>query len=150
MGPLTCIMNRMAHPVFFIATLFLFFSFIPSGRSQVAYRFDFNTDCRKAYEEIIQLRLGPAKQIIESEKKAHPGNLIPFVAGQLHRFFYPLLQPGPGRIQKEKTFRRTAFDMVEKRGSSFPLLPVQSFSHLFPVGSHRHQIRGALGRGLVF
>jgi tetratricopeptide (TPR) repeat protein len=95
-------MNRMAHPVFFIATLVLFFSFIPSGRSQAAYRFDFNPECRKAYEEIIRLRLGPAKQIIESEKKAHPANLIPLLLDNYIDFFTLFFNQDPEEFKKRR------------------------------------------------
>ena len=37
--------------------IFIFFSVPPAGRTQNSFQFDFNADCRKAYEEIIKLKL---------------------------------------------------------------------------------------------
>ena len=61
MGRLTCIMNHPAHHLLVIALLISFISFMPSGRAQGYYQFDFNADCQKAYEEIISLDLNTGK-----------------------------------------------------------------------------------------
>ncbi|HTB26524.1 MAG TPA: hypothetical protein VK711_14215, partial [Puia sp.] len=62
-------MNRPAHPLFFnVLFAFLFLLTLPC-RAQVPYQFDFNQDCRKAYEEIIKLKLNTGKIILEAEKK---------------------------------------------------------------------------------
>ena len=41
-----------------------------------AQNFDFNTNCKNAYNLIMQLRLDEAKKLIATEKSDHPDNLI--------------------------------------------------------------------------
>ena len=66
---LTCIMVRFAYPLYFIGPFLLLLGFISTGLAQTSYQYDFNADCRKAYDEIISLRLYSGKQILEIEKK---------------------------------------------------------------------------------
>ncbi len=40
--------------------------------------YDFNSNCKKAHQSIMSLRLSEAKSIIENEKKINPDNLIPY------------------------------------------------------------------------
>lgn len=42
-----------------------------------AESFNFNTDCRKAYNAIIALRLNEGQQLLHQEQKKNPDNLIP-------------------------------------------------------------------------
>lgn len=42
-----------------------------------AESFDFNTDCRKAYNTIVALRLNEGQQLLHQEQKKNPANLIP-------------------------------------------------------------------------
>src|SRR5882672_9325218 len=100
---LSCIMNRLAHPVFFIGLLFLTFSFMPRGRAQVSYHYDFNTDCRKAYDEIIKLKLNTGKLILEAEKKVHPGNLIPYFLENYIDFFTLFFNEDPDEYRRRKS-----------------------------------------------
>ena len=51
----------------FLTNLFCFKSFAS---------FDFNTNCKNAYEKIISLRFEEGKKLIENEKIANPSNLI--------------------------------------------------------------------------
>jgi hypothetical protein len=55
--------------VFLFLTLFFYF---PSFSS-----FDFNTNCKSAYDKIIRLRFDEGKVFLENEKTLHPSNLIP-------------------------------------------------------------------------
>lgn len=84
---LTCIMNRPAHLLLFASLVISSFSFMPQVRAQDYYQFDFNKDCRRAYEEIISLKLNSGKLILETEKKAHPKNLIPYFLENYIDFF---------------------------------------------------------------
>ena len=49
--------------------------------------FDFNSNCRQAYQSIIQLKLGEGMRILEAEKKRDPDNLIPFFLDNYIDFF---------------------------------------------------------------
>jgi tetratricopeptide (TPR) repeat protein len=113
-------MNRMSHPVFFIAFLFFFFTFLPTGKSQTEYRFDFNSDCRKAYGEIIRLKLGTGRQIIETEKKIHPGNLIPYLLDNYIDFFTLFFNQDPEEFRKRKSSAEQRLTLLKKGDPSSP------------------------------
>ena len=49
--------------------------------------YDFNNNCRQAYQSIIQLRLEEGSRILEAEKKRDPNNLIPFFLDNYIDFF---------------------------------------------------------------
>jgi tetratricopeptide (TPR) repeat protein len=77
-------------------------SFIPVVRGQVAYQFDFNTGCRKAYDEIIRLKLSTGQGILEAEKKAHPTNLIPYFLENYIDFFTLFFNEDPAEYRSRK------------------------------------------------
>jgi tetratricopeptide (TPR) repeat protein len=114
MGRLTCIMIRRAHP-FISAVIFIFF-FLPgfSGQAQVSYPFDFNAECRKAYQEIIKLKLNTGKQILEAEKKAHPNNLIPYFLDNYIDFFTLFFNEDPAEYRRRKPFLDQRLAMMKK------------------------------------
>ncbi len=72
MGRLTCIMNRWAHQLFSTVFFIFFLSFALRGQAQVSYLFDFNADCRRAYQEIIELKLNTRKGNSGERKKSPP------------------------------------------------------------------------------
>jgi tetratricopeptide (TPR) repeat protein len=113
-------MNRPAHSVFLIAFLFFFLSYMPSGLTQVPYRFDFNADCRKAYEEIIKLRLNTGKQILESEKKSDPGNLIPYFLENYIDFFTLYFNEDPEEYRHRKPSIDQRLAMMKKGDPASP------------------------------
>jgi len=49
--------------------------------------FDFNTNCRLAYKEIMQLRLESGQRMLDVEKLQHPNNLIPHFLENYIDFF---------------------------------------------------------------
>ncbi len=110
----------MAHPVFIITYLFCSFSFIPPGGTQVPYRFDFNADCRKAYDEIIRLRLNAGKQILEAEKKADPNNLIPWFLDNYIDFFTLFFNEDPGEYQRRKPSADQRLEILKKGDPASP------------------------------
>jgi|HubBroStandDraft_3_1064219.scaffolds.fasta_scaffold26774_2 hypothetical protein len=120
MRRLTCIMNHPAHPLFFIALFVFFFSFMPMGRTQVSYQFDFNADCRKAYEEIIKLKLNTGKLILEAEKKAHPNNLIPYFLENYIDFFTLYFNEDPEEYQRRIPFLEQRLALMKKGSPSSP------------------------------
>jgi tetratricopeptide (TPR) repeat protein len=120
MCPLTCIMNRTAHPEFFIVFLFSFLSFMPSGQTQVSYQYDFNADCRKAYDEIIKLKLITGKQILEAEKIAHPRNLIPYFLDNYIDFFTLFFNQDPEEFKRRKPSAEQRLILMKKGNPTSP------------------------------
>lgn len=49
--------------------------------------FDFNSNCRQAYQSIIELRLDDGMRMLEAEKKRDPDNLIPIFLDNYIDFF---------------------------------------------------------------
>jgi tetratricopeptide (TPR) repeat protein len=113
-------MNRPAHSIFLLVSLFFSFSFLPPGRAKSSYSFDFNTDCRKAYEEIIRLKLNTGQQILEAEKKAHPSNLIPYFLENYIDFFTLYFNEDPSEYQRRKPFLEQRLAMMRKGNPSSP------------------------------
>lgn len=64
----------MKRPAYKLFTLFLLF--ISAAGNCLAQTFDFNANCRKAYEAIIALRINEGTQLLAAEKKANSNNLI--------------------------------------------------------------------------
>jgi len=119
MCPLTCIMERPDYPVI-IAFLISFISFMPDGRTQTLSKFDFNSDCRKAYEEIIKLKLNTGKQILEAEKKAHPDNLIPYFLDNYIDFFTLYFNEDPEEFHHRKVSQDQRLALMKKGSPSSP------------------------------
>jgi len=117
---LTCIMIRWVHSVFFTGFLFFFISFVPSGQAQAFYPFDFNADCRRAYDEIIKLKLNTGKQILEEEKKAHPHNLIPYFLDNYIDFFTLFFNEDPEEYRRRKPSLEQRLTLMKKGDPASP------------------------------
>ncbi len=113
-------MIRGARPVFF--TLF-FISFLLSavtGSTQVQYRYDFNADCKRAYQEIIRLKLNTGKQLLDAEKKAHPANLIPYFLENYIDFFTLFFNEDPSEYHIRKPLMEERLNMMKKGDRDSP------------------------------
>ncbi len=117
---LTCIMNRPAHPLFFIVLFAFTFSLILPCQAQLLYQFDFNRDCRKAYEEIIKLKLNTGKIILEAEKKAHPYNLIPYFLDNYIDFFTLYFNEDPEEYKRRIPSLEERLTLMKKGDPSSP------------------------------
>lgn len=65
-------------------------------------RFDFNTQCQEAYQDIIQLKLDAGQKILDAEKKRDPGNLIPLFLENYIDFFILFFNEDPVEYQARK------------------------------------------------
>lgn len=64
--------------------------------------FDFNDNCQQAYSEIIRLKLDGGQQILDAEKKLHPGNLIPYFLENYIDFFILFFNEDPTEYKARK------------------------------------------------
>ena len=113
-------MIRMVHSVYILTFLFLSFWCLPSGVAQVPYRFEFNAGCRKAYEDIIRLRLISGKKILDSEKIVDPGNLIPYFLENYIDFFTLYFNEDPAEYLRRKPHIEQRLAMMKKGDPSSP------------------------------
>ncbi|HTI91375.1 MAG TPA: tetratricopeptide repeat protein [Puia sp.] len=65
-------------------------------------RYDFNNNCRQAYQAIIQLRLEEGERLLEAEKKRDPANLIPYFLDNYIDFFQLFFNEDPVLYQAAK------------------------------------------------
>jgi tetratricopeptide (TPR) repeat protein len=113
-------MIRTAHSVFITALLLSSLSFPAIGQPQVRYQYDFNANCRKAYEEIIQLKVVTGSQLLEEEKKAHPDNLIPYFLDNYIDFFTLFFNEDPVEFRRRKPFLDQRLTLMKKGDPSSP------------------------------
>jgi tetratricopeptide (TPR) repeat protein len=113
-------MKRPIFPVVFIGSLLLFLSASPVIPAQINYQFDFNADCRRAYDEIVQLRLKTGKQLLEQEKKTHPFNLIPYFLDNYIDFFSLFFNEDPQEYALRKTSLDQRLALMKKGDPSSP------------------------------
>ncbi len=79
--------------------------------------FDFNPQCRQAYEELIRLRLTHAAALLDSEKRRDPDNLVPAFLENYADFFLLFFNEDPAEYEKRKpAFEQRLIRM--KNGSS--------------------------------
>lgn len=99
---------------FSIVFIFLFFSL------QSFAGFDFNTNCRDAYEDIVNLKFKAAKTKLDNERKVNTGNTIPVFLDNYIDFFTLIIGENPNdfsALQKNKDIR---LRQLEKGDSKSP------------------------------
>jgi hypothetical protein len=69
-----------------------------SARAQKT--FDFNTACRQAYKEIVQLKLESGQRLLNAEKAQHPDNLVPYFLENYIDFFTLFFNEDPAEYKK--------------------------------------------------
>ena len=104
----------------FTATyLFIFFFFIPVCRAGESYTFDFDTNCRNAYAEIIKLKLNTGRLILE-EEKLHPKNLVPYFLDNYIDFFTLYFNEDPDEYRRRKPFLEQRLELMKKGDPTSP------------------------------
>ena len=88
--------------------------------SQSSYQYDFNDNCRRAYNEIICLKLNSGSQILASEKKIHPFNLIPYFLDNYIDFFTLFFNEDPAEFRLRKRVVDQRIDMMKKGDPNSP------------------------------
>ena len=120
MGRLSCIMIRPVHSLFFLAFLFFLLSSLSISGAPGPYAFDFNADCRKAYSEIIKLKLNTGRLILDEEKKLHPNNLVPYFLDNYIDFFTLYFNEDPVEYQRRKPLLDQRLALLKKGDPSSP------------------------------
>jgi tetratricopeptide (TPR) repeat protein len=82
--------------------------------------FDFNSNCRQAYQEIIQLRLDEGSRLLAAEKKRDPNNLIPIFLDNYIDFFQLFFNEDPADYQARKGMLDRRIESMSEGPESSP------------------------------
>ena len=82
--------------------------------------YDFNNNCRQAYQAIIQLRLDEGSRILEAEKKRDGNNLIPFFLDNYIDFFQLFFNEDAGQYAAWKARRDSRLELMSEGPESSP------------------------------
>jgi hypothetical protein len=82
--------------------------------------FDFNANCLRAYQQIFELKLSSAKQLIAAEKKANPDNLIVPLLENYADYFYLLSNESKAEFEKLEPNKSLRLDQIEEGDKSSP------------------------------
>lgn len=113
-------MNRTAHSVFIGFCLLCLLLASEGTVGQSAYQYDFNANCRKAYDEIIRLKLHSGEQLLKAEKKEHPFNLIPYFLDNYIDFFTLFFNEDPEEFRRRKPAAEQRLLQMKKGDASSP------------------------------
>lgn len=80
----------------------LLFLFLVTSLASATPVFDFNSRCRQAYQNILQLKLSPGQRLLNEEKAAHPDNLIPYFLENYIDFFELFFNEDPSVYNSRK------------------------------------------------
>lgn len=83
--------------------------------------FDFNSNCVRAYQEIIQLRLPVGQQWIDLDKKQHPDNLVPYFLENYIDFFELFFNEDPAEYKKRIPHLADRIELMNEGPGNSPL-----------------------------
>lgn len=82
--------------------------------------YDFNSNCKAAYTEIINLRFDKGKQLLETEKKTNPSNDIPYYIENYIDFLTLVIKEEYPLFYKLKGNKNARFSRLEDGDKSSP------------------------------
>ncbi|MFZ4399146.1 MAG: tetratricopeptide repeat protein [Bacteroidales bacterium] len=89
------------------------------AKSSFAY-FDFTVNCRKIHQQIMNLQLAEAQQLIETEKKANPSNIIPYYLENYKDFISIIISQDKNLFDQLLDKRSNLIDKIEKEDAASP------------------------------
>ncbi|HEY6899973.1 MAG TPA: tetratricopeptide repeat protein [Puia sp.] len=82
--------------------------------------YDFNANCKQAYQSIIQLRLEEGARLLQAEKIKDPGNLIPYFLDNYIDFFQLFFNEDPAYYQACKNRLDERIELMSQGPESSP------------------------------
>lgn len=82
--------------------------------------FDFNANCLKAYQNIFELKLATARQLIANEKKLHPNNSIVPLLENYADYFYLITTESKSEFERLETNKDGRIDQIGDDDKSSP------------------------------
>ncbi|MCX6247973.1 MAG: hypothetical protein NTW10_09580 [Bacteroidetes bacterium] len=99
--------------VFLLNALFFFPLFLFA-------QYDFNSNCREAYRSILSLNFTEAGKLLDSERSAHPSNLIPVYLENYIDFFTVFIGEEPAEFEKFRKSGELRLDILKKGNKESP------------------------------
>jgi len=111
-------MHQIKMPKF--STFFSLFSILFFSSFVASANFDFNANCLKAYQNIFELKLGAARQLIAAEKKIHPNNSIVPLLENYADYFYLLTTESKSEFERLESNKDDRIDQISDDDKSSP------------------------------
>jgi len=83
-------------------------------------QFDFNANCRNAYQGILSLHFSEAKKLLNSEEAVHPSNLIPVYLKNYIDFLTVFIGEEPSAFDKFHKSQETRIDLIKQGNRESP------------------------------
>ncbi len=82
--------------------------------------FDFNANCLKAYQQIFELKLNNARQLIASEKRIHPNNSIVPLLENYVDYFYLMTTENKSEFERLESNKDDRIEQISDDDKSSP------------------------------
>lgn len=100
--------------IYFAFCALTFFPFYASAN------FDFNANCLKAYQNIFELKLNTARQLIAAEKKVHPRNSIVPLLENYVDYFYLITTESKTEFERLEGNKASRLDQISSDDKNSP------------------------------
>ncbi len=91
-----------------------------AGPSACTDCFDFNARCRQAYDLLFALRLDEGLALLEAERRANPGNRMPWFLANYADFFICYIGEDADEFQRREGFKEQRLDELGEGQRSSP------------------------------
>ncbi len=82
--------------------------------------FDFNANCLKAYQNIFELKLNTARQMVAAEKKIHPRNsIVPLLENYID-YFYLITTESKAEFERLESSKSSRLDQISSDDKASP------------------------------
>lgn len=99
---------------------YFLFSLLTLGSFNASANFDFNSNCLKAYQNIFELKLNTARQLIANEKKARPNNAIVPLLENYVDYFYLLTTESKTEFERLEANKSPRLDKISDDDKNSP------------------------------